>query len=304
MYFNIICGNHGEKCTQIEDLVRYFYLALRQAGYRVEVSSDIEPLAMNILFESFNAATVDVIIASAKAGVKFIIVATEFVTNGTFNFFENAQDSSWYSSRAVWDERYLNFIKVMGHCHSIWCLTKEQYTGYSQILPSSLLHKVPIGYLENYAPIEHHPDAIKDIDFLFTGTMTERRRQILLAFTKQGMRIRTCTSGTPNFIRESSIARSKICLGMRQLESWSMPSLIRYYYHLMANSMIISEKCDAGSEIDDYITTVDSKDYIAFCIDFLKSGQHSSVAKKNHEKFRDEMPLKTKINEFLHLNNL
>lgn len=304
MYFNIVCGNHGEQCTQIEDLVRYFYLALKEPGYRVEVSKDIEPGAINILFESFNAAAADVIITSAKSGVKFIVVATEFVTNGTFNFFQKERDNSWYSNRAMWDDRYVNFIKVMEYCQAIWCLTQEQYIGYNQILPASLLHKIPIGYLENYAPVNHHSDPVKDIDFLFTGTMTERRRHILTAFINQGMSVRVCTAGTPNFIRESSVARSKICLGLKQLDSWSMPSLIRYYYHLMANSMIVAEKCDVESEVDDYIISVDSANYIQFCMDFLRSGQYSSVAKANHERFRDEMPLKAKINEFLQLNNL
>jgi hypothetical protein len=299
--FNQPYQYHGE-APKIDDAVNYLRAALENVGHICNISPFFDKRAVNIVIEYFPDEAVEAIGDQIKSGTRFIVVAPEIVTGSTFNDFGVAEeDQSSYSNshRSVWDWRFKNFLKVAEMCRCVWCFTPQQLEGYTTVIPRSWLRLIPIGFVEGYASAELRPDREKDIDFLFSGTITSRRNRILQHFDVPGIRVLRLLIQTPDFVRDNAAARAKISLGIKHFDEWKYPSLLRHYYHLMNQSIIVSEACPIPCILDPFTIVIDPDRFVPGCFEELRSGNFAERAKANLQRFRDEYPLAPLFRELL-----
>ena len=300
-FFNISYGNHGNTPTHIDDIVSYLKLYLEEAGHYVQISQHLQVGFCNIILEYFDEQLSHEVVKYMEKGVMVVVVVTEFVTGQAFNHFDLGNvDKSWYSlDNTTWKDRFGWFRRVADKAHSVWCIIDGQVEGYKEIVAPEKVHLLPIGHVDGFSTVSQRVDRDKNIDFLFTGEVTSRRKAILGQLRDRGYAVETLSSLTPTYIRKDLVSRAKVCLNMKQFDQWKYPSQVRCYYHLMNSSFIISEKYESSSQIDDYIEVYEPESFVQACIDAIHTGDYSSKAVENLERFREEMPIKPQMIRFL-----
>lgn len=104
---------------------------------------------------------------------------------------------------------------------------------------------LPIGYVSELTRIP--PASEEDIDVLFYGTMTDRRRTVLDALTARGLRV-TVIGGVYGAARDALIARAKIVVNIRGREENSVFESVRVFYLLANKKVVVSERGDGHED--------------------------------------------------------
>ena len=127
----------------------------------------------------------------------------------------------------VWDysTRNIEAFRAMGHGGSVFHL--------------------PIGFMPELARIK--PAPTKDIDVLFYGSVNDRRKKILEALGREGLRVGS-HFGVYGAARDALIARSKVVLNLHFYDS-SIFELVRVSY-LLANRKAVVAECNENTEMD------------------------------------------------------
>ena len=105
--------------------------------------------------------------------------------------------------------------------------------------------------------------------------------------------------GAAQLIRSEAIARSKVCLALRQNETWGSPSIARIHYHLMAKSYLLAEKCEEASELDDYIEIVEPEYFTEVCIETAVRGGTARLGELQHQRFRESTNVTAAVSAIL-----
>ncbi len=74
-----------------------------------------------------------------------------------------------------------------------------------RLLYGSKVSIIPFAYVEGYAKVTQRADKHKDIDFLFTGSITPRRSGILDQLKETGFSVQHFSSYLPSYIRENEV---------------------------------------------------------------------------------------------------
>lgn len=285
MKINLVYGNHWNFGIGVGDTFKYLSLALIQSGYKVAISKELELCSLNILLENFDEDYSEKLIELKKQGGKFIVIATEFITSETFNNFNSTLDISYYSDQKYWFKRFKHFISVAEIADGIWHLSDIAANDYEKYLGRPV-HYLPHQYVSNFNSVKHRAKEQKDIDFLFTGSMTEYRKQILTALTKRGFSVTASSSLTAPFHRDDLIARSKFCLNIPQFETWPYPSQSRYFYHIINSSVMLSPSVEIKSDLDAYILQSNGN-FINFCSEHFYQTDYTAHSTKMKIKFEN-----------------
>jgi hypothetical protein len=158
---------------------------------------------------------------------------------------------------------------------------------------------IPFAYVEDYAKVTQRADNHKDIDFLFTGSITPRQSGILDQLKEAGFSVQHFSPYLPSYIRENITSRPKISLAIAQSQNWIYKSEGRIYYHLMNQSFIAQELLEVSSPLDPYCEIIPRQIYCGTAIDILKAGTYSELARANLERFIDERPLRSQLVDIL-----
>jgi len=127
---------------------------------------------------------------------------------------------------------------------------------------------VPIGYTPNLTRIPHNIQ--KDIDVLFLGWLTPRRKQILDDLIAAGLRVvysDRCYGGA----RDCLIARSKIVLNIHH-DGRDMFEIVRISYLLANHCCVVTERSSDDAEYSDLhdgMWIMDDKDIASVCRDLI-----------------------------------
>lgn len=302
MEFKLVYGNHGRDPFHIMDTLLLIKLSLESLGYKADLEERMIPGKTNILLECF---TFDFIEAMKEvrqtSGTELIIIGTEFITGETFNNFNTADEptqDSHYDVPHYWRKRFRTFLAVQEHAHAIWHLAQSQVEAFKQATGHAKVLYLPHGYVDGFARIRHKPEPHKDIDALFTGTLTKHRHTLIRALEKRG--IKAVATKPLNFIqREDLVARAKIGLNIKQTESWLYPSNSRYHYHLSNDSLLVSEHCPVSCDLSPYIVEAETGEFVDRCCDILSGGNWSNEARVRRERFMAEMPMPLLMDKLL-----
>ncbi len=302
MEFKLVYGNHGRDPFHIMDTLLLVKLSLESLGHKADLEERMIPGKTNILLECF---TFDFIEAMKEVrqspGTELIIIATEFITGETFNAFgggdEPARDSH-YDMPHYWRKRYRTFMAVQQEARAVWHLAESQVSPFRQATGHERVFYLPHGYVDGFARVRHKPEQHKDIDAIFTGTLTRHRNELIAEFEQRG--IRAVASKPLNFVqREDLIARAKIGINMKQTESWRYPSNSRFHYHLCNDSLLVSEYCPVSCDLSRYIVEAEPDSFVDRCCEVLSTHRWATEAIARRELFKAERPMPQLMEQLL-----
>ena len=289
MRVNIYTGNHSNSVT-ITDLVHFLRNGVRDCGYDVSISHDLMPQACNIFIEHFLDDRQLVRLLDAKTpGTKYILVGSERVTGSTFNR-GLAQKDAHYGNEPYWKKRFDNFMVAAQLSDAIWVLAEPEVATYSAALPHKPVHFLPHGYVSDFGQVQHRPAPKKDIDFFFSGTMTEHRRAVLNVLAQNHLVVYN-PMHTADYLRMDLMARAKICLSLRLSPENELPSVSRMHFHIQNRNFLLHEAYSQTSPLDPYVLKVEPEELLEWAGFALNLTNRSEIAANVLARFQSEMPM-------------
>jgi hypothetical protein len=295
MEFKIVYGNHGKDPFHVMDTLLLIKLSLEALGHKADLEELMTPGKTNILMECFSYDFIEALKEVHETpGTEFIIVATEFVTGETFNDFSatenNGARETHYDVPYYWKKRFRTFLLAQQRARAVWHLADSQVAPFRQATQRPNVHYLPHGHVEGFARIRNKPAEHKDIDAIFTGTLTRYRSEVFSQLERHGLKV-LATKPLNIIQREDLIARSRLGLNVRQTPHWRYPSNSRYHYHLSNESLLVSEPCEIRCDLSPYVIEAEADQLAEACHAMLEGHRWLHEARDRAEQFRAEMPM-------------
>jgi hypothetical protein len=289
MRFCIYTGNHGNG-QGISDIARLLRLAILDCGYDVVISHVLMRDHCNILVENFTKIRqLDQLQANNSPGTKFVVIAPEVLTGASFNA-GIVKGHEHYSDVDYWRARYQGFLIAAGMSEAIWVLGESSVDSYVAAFPDKAVRFLPHGYVNNFAMVEHRSEKDKDIDFYFSGSLTEHRLAILMELTRHHI-VAFNEQSSPDQLRADLMARSKVCLSLRLSPENEVPSVSRMHFHLQNRNYLVHEQYAKPCMLDPYVLHSPSESIVEWARAALLVSNRREVADAALATFSSEVPL-------------
>ncbi|HEY2979531.1 MAG TPA: hypothetical protein VGJ35_16330 [Burkholderiaceae bacterium] len=291
MRFTIHCGNHGNS-PGIADTVLLLKHALHDCGHQAAISHRIEPGQINIVLEHFvDEPSLRALLEGHAAGARYVLIGTEPINGGTFNGDIDANDRH-YSNHVYWKLRFDAFKIAASHAQAIWVLAEPMVHAYAELFPRVPVRYLPHGYVNDFATVRQRPECERDIDFYFSGSLTQHRKRILATLARDHVVI--CNSqATPEYLRQDQLSRSKVCLSLRLSPANRIASVSRMHFHLQNRSFLLHEASDLPSPLDPFVLSASPDDVIVWAEAALQLTNRRAIADDAHERFKAALPMAT-----------
>lgn len=177
---------------------------------------------------------------------------------------------------------YVDFLKIP---LQIWDYSPANFPFLAAQGCPDVRH-IPLGHSARLQRIPQIEPGQRDIDVLFCGSITERRKLVLNALKARGVRVKVLF-GCYGAERDREIARARIVLNVHQFETPHLEEL-RLSYLLNNRCFVISETCDR----DPYGGGVVFRDYpdlVETCVSHLADGRDADrerIAAVGHAALR------------------
>lgn len=285
----VYTGNH-DNSTSITDTVRLLQHALWDCGHDARISERIEPGALHLVMEHFvEERHLRALLDGAAAGARFILIGTEPITGGSFN--GGVEASHWhYANRDYWQLRFEAFQVAAALADAVWVLAEDMLPAYRALLPDRPVHFLPHGWADGFATVRQRPEQERDIDFYFSGSLTEHRRRILGALAREH-RVVVNDQHTPEYLRQDHLSRAKVCLSLRLSPANRIPSVSRMHFHLQNRSFLIHEAYELPCPLDPFVLTAQSEDLVPWALAALQMRNRREIADGVHEQFKAALPM-------------
>lgn len=187
-------------------------------------------------------------------------------------------------SKQVLADRFTYFDRVMKVADALWCNTPHQLPAYIKRYGAKVKLMPLVGW--DFACINPWQGKLeKDIDFLFTGSLTPYRNSILRELENRGFKVMIGTATWPTHQRDHFIARSKACLQIRQEPNWKYPSVMRYHHLLSSGAVVVAELASESCMQEQYLVGAQSQDFLDTCVRTIKEGNFSERGRKARENY-------------------
>ncbi len=127
----------------------------------------------------------------------------------------------------------------------VWDYSLRNIGAFGAMGNGDAVFHVPVGFMPEMSRIK--PCRTQDIDVLFYGSVNERRKKILDALSREGLRVEALF-GVYGAERDARIARSRVVLNLHFYDS-SIFELVRVSY-LLANGKAVVSECDEKTEME------------------------------------------------------
>lgn len=285
---NIITGNLGQ-AIHTEDLLEYVREGLTSAGLTVGYSqSEYLSHGVNILLEHPFGSVYDQLYVLRKLlpNSKLYMIVTELLTPSGFNSsnskaINQTTPDEHYDDREYWTNRTRDFMRFVPIVDGLIIVGLQMNKG-----------RLPVGYDKGIAtyfelgkpvhlvPLCHPPaqsrpssasrQGEKDIDILFTGTLTPYRVKVLKQLQSRNFKVVALEAHMPAYLRNNYVDRSKLSIGLKLSEETEILSTMRAYYHLVHRIPHVFERTAIRSPLDPFLNVVDSgMPFIAACAELL-----------------------------------
>ena len=121
---------------------------------------------------------------------------------------------------------------------------------------------LPVGYVPELTRIQPVPE--EDIDVLFYGTVTDRRRVVLDAMAARGLRVEVL-GGVYGPARDALIARAKVVINIHGREQNTVFETVRVSYPLANRKAVVSERGDGHEDFSGAVAFADYADLADRC---------------------------------------
>lgn len=290
MRFSICSGNHGNS-TSITDTVTWLQRALQECGHRADINTGIEPLAVNILIEHFvDEKSLRDLLEGRLKGARYLLIATEPIVGGVFN--GGIENQHWhYGNTDYWKLRFDAFKIAARMAEEIWVLAESMLPAYAQLFPDVPVRFLPHGHVDDLATVRQRPERERDIDFYFSGSMTEHRRRILSELARQHVVV-VNDQTTPEYLRQDHLSRAKVCLSLRLSPRNCIPSVSRMHFHLQNRSFLLHEAYELPSPLDPFVLSAPSDDLVTWALGALELPNRREIADSMHDRFKAALPMR------------
>ncbi len=291
----LVYGNHWNFGIVVADTLSMIRNALLELGIDCFLSKELVLGSHNILLENFTDEYVEQLLKFNKRGGTYSIIASELLINNSFNDLGiGLSGAKLYGNTAYWDDRFNNFLKVAPLAEQLFHLNPQHAFSYSELLSMDVTF-FPHGYTSNFKTVNHRTDDGKDIDILFTGSMTPHRQKCIDSLATK-FNVHVADVLTASFYRDDLISRSKLCLNIKQSTSWQVFSNSRGNFHLNNNSLLISENCDQACHVLNYIQVFD--DIVEAAADIIDQGLWRGNS-QSFAQYKDEQKLSSIAKDLL-----
>jgi hypothetical protein len=114
---------------------------------------------------------------------------------------------------------------------------------------------LPIGYVPELTRIS--PASTQDIDVLFYGSLSARRKAVLEEIRGRGLRVETVPVGTYGTMRDAIISRSKVVINVHSDPGMDVFESVRVSYLLANKKAVVSERGDGHEDFADAVLFAD-----------------------------------------------
>ena len=187
---------------------------------------------------------------------------------------------STYEMNQYWQDRYEFFCDVVPLCEQIWCVTPHQMPAYLQQFEGSNINLMPLVSWTEACSNSDQGKLEKDIDFLFTGSITPYRESVLKELKLLGYKVMEGPPTWPAYMRDHYVARSKVCLQIRQNPSWKYPSVMRYHHLLNSGAVIVADKGLETCMQETFLITTPPEEFVETCVRTLKNTDFLAQGRK------------------------
>jgi hypothetical protein len=290
MKFSIHVGNHVNTLG-IADTVWFLRQALIDCGHDVQMNVGIRTDRVNLLIEHFlDDASIRLMAQALELGARYLVIATEPISQGRFH--GGVKRSHWhYGDEDKWARRYQGFLRVVAFSEAVWVLDESMLDPYREALPGVRLGYLPHGHVSGYRAFEHRPEADKDIDFYFSGTLTQHRERVLKELQRRGHTVLAHEQGVAPYLRQEWQSRARVCLSMRLDEANLIPSVSRMHYHLQQANYLIHERYERPCWLDPYVLQVPPAELVEFAEAALEVPDRRQVAEGLLQRFSEGLPM-------------
>lgn len=226
--FNFSTAQHSEGgAASLEDPIRLLTAQLLDLGHQVVRSEWVlmPPPVINILFEGFAGAGMEILRGAHGTGCILVCIATEQPTMGhrrqgwTWN--HNPPDGDDYQRSMA--QRCRVFPEACKYLDAVFTLVPGTERWYRHHHKN--VHGVELGYSPRLMvpPSDHVPDA----DWSFYGTMSAHRHKVIENIGEAGMTIRVGQGLLPQEQRDNMVTDAKGVLHIKQHRNWQIMSSAR-----------------------------------------------------------------------------
>jgi hypothetical protein len=191
--------------------------------------------------------------------------------------------------------RFPHYLDFLRGAREIWDYS-QQNTVYLARMGMPNVGYIPVGYSFALERIDDLGQA--DIDVLFYGAISSRRRRTLEELQRHGLKV-AVLFGKYGCVRDAYIGRAKVVLNVHQFETLHLEQL-RISYLLNNKRFVISER-SSENPFGNGVIFCHYKDIVAQCKRYLKNGMEAErrrVAEIGYDTLK-KIPMTTRIGEAL-----
>ncbi len=269
---NFIIGNHAP-CVVTEDAFEYILQGAKGIGAPIRYSID-EYLgdAINIIMEGALVTTAKSFASLRQAypASRLYMIPTEILTEGRFNSANTAQkaDGDHYSNSTYWTQRSAGFFAVLPQIDGLIFTAESLVDGYRDLQVRS--HYLPLVALPGYPVVQREPEALRDIDVYFSGTLTAYRVGVLDALAQEGFNVASHSTQHPNYVRRRLLARAKLAVGLRLGDNTQFTSKQRAHYYLVNRIPHLFETTPDHTDLHRFVQFAEPGDaFLERCFELL-----------------------------------
>lgn len=261
----------------LTDICRYFAFGLRDLGLRADLSvNELDTAAVNVIVGThlLTPAEVSTIVGSQ---MKYIALQSEWLSPGAApnsvvssfqgEGFQTMLRPLFERATAVWDAFHSNIAMLRR-----FNIPDERIKWLSSY-----------GYAREMREIKHRPWNDKDIDVLFFGSVSERRRDILAELSRS-LRV-VSVLDAPAAFRNDLIARARLNVNLHASEAFTHLPLTRVSYLLNNAALVISEPVTTNPELHPMIAFAPRAELIEECRALLARPDAAQLGEERLSEF-------------------
>lgn len=255
LMINFIVGNHAP-CILDEDVFEYVAEGIRCAGGAISYSIDeYRGDSVNLIVEG---STVLAARSFADFRKKYplsrlYVIATEtFTADGMVlaNRLLGMRGEQAPDAADQW-ERSQAFRELASRGDGLIVLAEPLVDDYRGL--NLRTHYLPLVALPGTPGIEREPEAARDIDVFFSGTLTAYRQDVLDQLRNAGLKVMAQSPQYPDYVRRHFLGRAKLAIGLRFGPDSRSLSKHRAHYFLATRMPHLFEQTPDRTDIHQFV---------------------------------------------------
>lgn len=250
------------------DTIKYLSYGLESLGHDCYISKNkFDSGRINIIFGGHNITKFSIVSAILQSKLNYIVLQSEIVRHETINTQTNK-------------EQFTNiYLPLLENAIEVW-----DANSINLGVLNRMGIKVELFRLGYHSAMEEILDKnTQDIDFLFFGSITPHRKEMLDLLAKEKFKTEIVFDPVA-FYRNDLIARSKIILNIRQGDNMPQLPYTRIVYAVNNKKLVISENCEDQEWLEDIFLHTETEKFIDLCIETIERNDSKKIGLSFYEK--------------------